>query len=150
MNMKNECPHCGETYSALKNHIRLASGGGHGSSGSYPEEDETNERTENSDQKELNITTEELETRLKQASDNAYKAGREDERREREQSPPQENSPVAVSKEQPEAVTTVPAEEEQSEHTTSNWLTAAGGIAALALIGKELDDTRSQHRRKRL
>lgn len=31
------CPHCGEEQRALKNHIRLTDGGGHGSYGSYPD-----------------------------------------------------------------------------------------------------------------
>ena len=148
--MKNECPHCGETYSALKNHIRLASGGGHGSSGSYPEEDETNERTENSDQKEeeLNITTEELEARLKQASDNAYKAGREDERREREQQLDQEVGPSAGN--QTETATTVPAAEGASETTSSNLTAAAGGLAALILLSEGLESQESEYSRKRM
>lgn len=32
------CPYCDEEKSALKNHVRLASGGGHGPSGEYPED----------------------------------------------------------------------------------------------------------------
>jgi hypothetical protein len=42
----NPCPFCGKEYHALKNHVRLASGNGHGPSGQYPKEFESgwNER----------------------------------------------------------------------------------------------------------
>ncbi|MEF8826363.1 MAG: hypothetical protein V5A27_08520 [Halapricum sp.] len=30
------CPYCGESQNALKNHVRLSSGNGHGASGEYP------------------------------------------------------------------------------------------------------------------
>lgn len=36
--MQEACPYCGEEKSALKNHVRLSSGGGHGPSGSYPDD----------------------------------------------------------------------------------------------------------------
>jgi len=36
--MAKICPYCGEEQTALKNHVRLASGGGHGPSGQYPDE----------------------------------------------------------------------------------------------------------------
>lgn len=32
------CPYCGEQVNALKNHVRLSSGGGHGPSGEYPDD----------------------------------------------------------------------------------------------------------------
>jgi hypothetical protein len=36
--MVDDCPYCGEEQSALKNHVRLASGEGHGPSGQYPDD----------------------------------------------------------------------------------------------------------------
>lgn len=36
--MVNTCPYCGEEHRALKNHVRLTSGSGHGPSGQYPED----------------------------------------------------------------------------------------------------------------
>jgi hypothetical protein len=36
--MVKNCPYCGEEQSALKNHVRLASGDGHGPSGQYPDD----------------------------------------------------------------------------------------------------------------
>lgn len=38
------CPYCSEPVNALKNHVRLSDGGGHGPSGQYPDgfEDDTN------------------------------------------------------------------------------------------------------------
>jgi len=36
--MVNICPYCGEEHRALKNHVRLTSGDGHGPSGQYPED----------------------------------------------------------------------------------------------------------------
>lgn len=38
------CPYCGEEQYALKNHVRLASGNGHGPSGTYPEDFEDGPR----------------------------------------------------------------------------------------------------------
>lgn len=32
------CPYCAKDVNALKNHVRLSSGGGHGPSGSYPDD----------------------------------------------------------------------------------------------------------------
>lgn len=32
------CPYCGEEQKALKNHVRLSSGNGHGPSGEYPDD----------------------------------------------------------------------------------------------------------------
>lgn len=36
--MAKNCPYCGEKQSALKNHVRLTSGGGHGPPGQYPDD----------------------------------------------------------------------------------------------------------------
>lgn len=36
--MDEKCPYCNEEHSALKNHIRLSAGGGHGSNGEYPDD----------------------------------------------------------------------------------------------------------------
>jgi len=36
--MGSECPYCGEGQRALKNHVRLAAGDGHGPSGQYPDD----------------------------------------------------------------------------------------------------------------
>jgi len=36
--MSQRCPYCGEEKRAVKNHVRLASGEGHGPSGQYPDD----------------------------------------------------------------------------------------------------------------
>jgi hypothetical protein len=36
--MDESCPYCGKETSAMKNHVRLASGDGHGPNGSYPDD----------------------------------------------------------------------------------------------------------------
>jgi hypothetical protein len=36
--MAKKCPYCGKSQEALKNHVRLASGDGHGEAGEYPPE----------------------------------------------------------------------------------------------------------------
>lgn len=35
--MDKQCPYCGETQRALKNHVRLTDGKGHGQTGTYPD-----------------------------------------------------------------------------------------------------------------
>lgn len=42
------CPYCEEEQSALKNHVRLASGNGHGPSGQYPDDFESGSTSTNS------------------------------------------------------------------------------------------------------
>lgn len=36
--MREPCPYCGDPTGALKNHVRLTSGGGHGPAGQYPDD----------------------------------------------------------------------------------------------------------------
>ena len=47
--MEKECPYCGKSCNALKNHVRLASGDGHGSSGEYPPDFNGGQRGESTD-----------------------------------------------------------------------------------------------------
>ena len=147
--MKNECPHCGESYSALKNHIRLASGNGHGSSGSYPEDKESSEPTKgsNREEKSIDITAEELETRLTEASDRAYEVGREDERREQTLNRKESTRKESDSETEAEAATLA---QKSSQGSSRGWLAAAGGLAALALLKEGGDEHNLGHRRRRM
>jgi hypothetical protein len=47
------CPFCGKEYHALKNHVRLTSGGGHGPSGQYPDEFNSGRNEDTGDAKEV-------------------------------------------------------------------------------------------------
>lgn len=53
--MYQACPYCGGEYRALKNHVRLTTGNGHGSSGQYPDDFEPDSSAETGGQKHSNI-----------------------------------------------------------------------------------------------
>lgn len=90
--MAKTCIYCDEEKSALKNHVRLASGDGHGPSGAYPDDfDPGGSSTANDDQlpatadddrggeqhddETVDLTPEELDGMVKEVEEQAFEAG---------------------------------------------------------------------------
>lgn len=104
--MKENCPYCSKEKSALKNHVRLASGNGHGPSGQYPDDFEpggtapandelpaspvddtpgTEQEPDDRDEEEtVELSPGELENVIQTAEEEAFEAGRETATDERE------------------------------------------------------------------
>ena len=83
-------------------------------------------------------------------SDRAYEAGREEVHRGNERSQVEEVPSEADPDVETETVTALPVAEESSEDTSNNWLAAAGGLAALAVLKQGLSNQDSAQHRERM
>lgn len=148
--MRQDCPHCGDSFSALKNHIRLASGNGHGSSGSYPDV-ETGPNTHSSDHRSEDSTR----AKTGEQSDSGAavipeQPGQETGNTDCKQSDNPEDSPGTSSGRQKVKRGKVPTRGDDSSSDQRSGLAAIGGLAALAVLSQGLNGRDSDQHRERM